>query len=236
MGTSTEYSANHDMAVHNEMSYNPHPPSKIAFFCETPPAPGTGRTPIASSEEILRKLPADMVNRFKSTGLRYIVNASSKGKGPGVPWQTMYESSDPAEVDSVCRDMKVKTKWNEDGSLTTYRSASAVRNHPVSDVEVWFNHSHLFHPTDLPVSTQKALNRVHSTYEKYPKYCLFDDGTEIPSQYLNEIRKVQKECSMSWDWQAGDLLLLDNYLMCHGRSSFDSKSQPKRRVLASMLF
>jgi malonyl CoA-acyl carrier protein transacylase/acyl carrier protein/thioesterase domain-containing protein len=32
--TSTEYPAHLDMALHNEMSYNPQPPAKIAFFCE----------------------------------------------------------------------------------------------------------------------------------------------------------------------------------------------------------
>ena len=72
------------MALHNEMSYNPAPPSKIAFFCEVAPEPGTGRTALASSEEILCRIPEHVVKAFKEKGLMYIVNAPSEGKGHGV--------------------------------------------------------------------------------------------------------------------------------------------------------
>mmetsp|Transcript_33710 Transcript_33710/g.41470 ORF Transcript_33710/g.41470 Transcript_33710/m.41470 type:complete len:395 (-) Transcript_33710:44-1228(-) len=234
--TSTEYSAKYDMALHNEMSYNREPPSKIAFFCENAPPKGSGRTPIASSEEILKKLPRNIVSEYKRRGVRYIVNAPSKDKGPGVPWETMYETNDKRKVDECCREMGIKTRWNANGSLTTFRNAPATRCHPVTKREVWFNHSHLFHPTDLPPKTQEALRRLHKSRDYYPKYCMYGDGEEIPTDFLEKIRKTQNECTMSWDWQNGDLLLLDNFVLCHGRTAYNSEDKPKRRILASMLF
>jgi len=234
--TSTEYSSKYNMALHNEMSYNKDPPSKIAFFCETAPPSGTGRTPLASSEEILKKLPDSLVAEYKKKGLSYIVNSPSKGKGPGVPWQTMYETTSKAEVDACCNEMNIQTRWNADGSLTTFRNAPSTRKHPQTGREIWFNHSHLFHPTDLPVKTQEALKRIHKTRDRFPKYSMFANGEEIPSKHLDKIRETQKECSMSWDWHKGDLLLLDNFVLCHGRTAYDSSIMPKRRILASMLF
>ena len=224
------------MALHNEMSYNPSPPSKIAFFCEVTPEKGTGRTPLASSEEILTRVPAEVRKIYKEKGLMYIVNAPSEGKGPGVSWQRMYETEDRNEVDRVCASMGIETKWRDDGSLCTYRTATSTRTHPVTGREVWFNHSHLFHTSDLPPKTQAALDRIYPSKEHFPKNCMFADGSEIPKEYLDSVRKAQADSTMSWDWQKGDLMLLDNFVLCHGRNKYSPTRKQKRRILASMLF
>jgi hypothetical protein len=101
-------------------------------------------------------------------------------------------------------------------------------------VEVWFNHAHLFHPSDLPLKTQIALKSICSSVDDYPKYCCFSSGEEIPLEFLNEIRRAQRECTLQWDWVKGDVMILDNYLLSHGRSKFNQED--KRRILASLLF
>jgi len=67
------------MALHNEMSYNPFPPRRIAFFCQSAPAPGTGQTPLGCSAEILRAMEPELVKRFSRDGLKYIVNSPTRG-------------------------------------------------------------------------------------------------------------------------------------------------------------
>ena len=55
-------------------------------------------------------------------------------------------------------------------------------------------------------------------------------------EYLDSVRKAQAESTVTWDWRKGDLVLLDNFALCHGRTKYDPDRMPKRRVLASMLF
>lgn len=86
----------------------------------------------------------------------------------------------------------------------------------------------MFHPSDLPPSTQIVLGSLYPSPNLYPKYASFGNGQEIPSKYLDEIRNVQEKCKISWDWMKGDLMLLDNYLICHGRTKFDKDDKGKQ--------
>jgi hypothetical protein len=168
--------------------------------------------------------------------LQILINFCNFIGRAGVAWQRMYESDNKGEVDTLCGSMGIQTKWRDDGSLCTFRTASATRTHPVTGREVWFNHSHLFHTSDLPERTQAALSSIYPSSDYYPKNCLFADGSEIPLEYLDSVRKAQVESTVSWDWQKGDLILLENFVLCHGRSKYSPTALPKRRVLASMLF
>lgn len=232
--TSTEYPPQYPLALHNEMSYNPNPPPYIAFFCETPPARG-GETPIASSREILARMPGHVRARF-AQGIRYVVNAPSLDCGPGVPWQRMYDAETRDEVEATCRGLGVSCEWRPSGALRTVRTAPATRRHPRHGVEVWFNHAHLFHPSDLPEDIRRALPSMYASPMDYPKNAFFADGSEIDPGDLAEVRRVLSECEVEFPYQRGDYLILDNYLLCHGRRPFDADVQPRRRILASLLF
>jgi len=68
----------------------------------------------------------------------------------------MYRTDHKAEVERLCSELNVAFRWNADGGLTTLRSATATRQHPDTKEELWFNHAHLFHPSDLPESTYQV--------------------------------------------------------------------------------
>ena len=72
-----------------------------------------------------------------------------------------------------------------------------TRFNKVTRQELWFNHAHLFHPSDLPVGTQDALRRMYGdAVELYPKHCTFSDGSPIPVKYLAAVRRAQQESSV----------------------------------------
>lgn len=146
----------------------------------------------------------------------------------------MYQTEDRVEVEKLCEAMDITCVWKPDGSLMTSRKSSATRKHPVTGKELWCNHAHLFHPTDLPERTQATLTRVCTTPYDYPKNCLYADGSEIDPSDLAHIRSVLSSCQILFEWRKGDLLLLDNFNMCHGRKPFKIGTQ--RRILASLLF
>ena len=50
--TSTDAPASSDIALHNEMSFDPRWPSKVMFYCEQAPGSG-GETPLADSRAVL---------------------------------------------------------------------------------------------------------------------------------------------------------------------------------------
>jgi hypothetical protein len=66
--------------------------------------------------------------------------------------------------------------------------------------------------------------------DRLPRQTLFGDGSPIPDAMLDEIRSVYRESLLAFDWQAADLLMLDNLLMSHGRAPFAGA----RRVLVAM--
>jgi len=47
---------------------------------------------------------------------------------------------------------------------------------------------------------------------------------------LDEVRQTVREEMRLFSWQRGDLLMVDNMLVCHGRRPFT----PPRKILVSM--
>ena len=53
----------------------------------------------------------------------------------------------------------------------------------------------------------------------------------IPEADLDAVRAAIRAEMILFDWQRGDLLVVDNYLMAHGRRPY----RGRRRILASLL-
>ena len=119
--TSTEYPSRYDMSPHNELSYSPLSPSHISFFCLTPPNSGCGgQTPLMSSRDILHRIPAEILDKWKEKGLKYYWNLSSRGKGAGKSWQETYGTEDPNYVEKYLQDQNFQFEWRGD-TLRTAR-------------------------------------------------------------------------------------------------------------------
>jgi hypothetical protein len=84
---------------------------------------------------------------------------------------------------------------------------------------VWFNQAHLFHVSSLEDDVREAL--LEATNEAdLPRNVYFGDGGAIDPALLAEIRAAFDEETVSFPWQAGDVLALDNMLVAHGRAPF----------------
>ena len=58
----------------------------------------------------------------------------------------------------------------------------------------------------------------------------FADGSPIPAEHVTQIRDRGLSEAVNVDWRTGDLLLIDNVAVGHGRRSFTGP----RRILVAM--
>lgn len=224
--SSTEYPASQWIDQHNEQSYTLKWPGSIGFYCEIAAEQG-GATPVADSRLVHARLDPALRARFAEHGVMYVRNY---GNGLDLPWQQVFGSEDRAEVERYCDANRIAYEWLEDGeALRTRQICQATLVHPATGETVWFNQAHLFHVTNLPEGVREAMLEVVEP-DRLPRNTYFGDGTPIDDAILDEVRGVYRDTMLSFPWQAGDVLLLDNLLMSHGRAPFAGK----RRVLVAM--
>jgi hypothetical protein len=221
--TSTDYPPNYRIFLHNEQSYNLVFPLRIAFFCVTPAETG-GETPIADCRKVYQRLDPKTRERFLEKGYLYVRNF---GGGLGLSWQETFRTEDKAVVEQYCRNNGIDFEWKEDGRLRTRQLRSAAGRHPRSGDLSWFNHLTFFHVTTLAPDLRDSMLSNHSQ-EDLPNNTYYGDGTPIDPHVLEELRAAYEAETSSFSWEKGDLLLLDNMLVAHGRSAF---SGPRKIVV-----
>ncbi len=223
---STDYPSHLDIPLHNEMSYAKSWPRKVLFYCRCPPQQG-GETPLANSHEVLQSLAEDLVTRFRERGVSYLQNLHG-GWGLGKSWQAVFETDDRAAVEAFCREEAIDFRWTEQGMVTEARRPALI-THPLSGVEVWFNQAHLWHVSSRGEKESAALLRVCDE-RHLPRNALHGDGSLIDSGDLAAIRQAYAARQIAFPWRRGDVLVLDNVLVAHGRKSFEGE----REILVAM--
>jgi alpha-ketoglutarate-dependent taurine dioxygenase len=224
--TSTEYPAELTISMHNELSYSGQWPARLLFYCEQAPATG-GATPIVDGERWLASLDPEVRDAF-TAGLRYTQNLHD-GFGFGRSWPDTFETADRAHVEKVLRAQDCEWEWKPDGGLRILQMRSATTRHPVTGTEVWFNQADQWHLSTLDAETAAALREMLAP-EDMPQSVTFADGSPIPDEYITQIRTRGLDEAVDVDWRAGDLLLIDNVLVGHGRRPFTGS----RKVLVAM--
>jgi alpha-ketoglutarate-dependent taurine dioxygenase len=215
--TSTEYPADQVIPHHNELSYSQAWPMRIFFHCVTPPESG-GETPLADSRRVYERLDPSVRERFVSRGVLYV---RSFGDGVGLPWQTVFRTSKRGEVEAYCRARGMDFEWRDGGRLKTRHARPAIARHPGTGETVWFNQANVHHPSSLPPALREALLAVAADPD-FPMdvTACYGDGTPIPDEDLAAVRRAYEEETVLFPWRQGDVLVVDNMLVAHGRSAY----------------
>jgi alpha-ketoglutarate-dependent taurine dioxygenase len=223
--TSTEFPADQHIPMHHEMSYAHNWPTKIWFYCAQPPA-DRGRTPVADDRKVLDRIDPAIRRRFIDKKVMYVRNY---GEGVDLPWQEAFQTDDPAMVEEYCRRARMTFEWKDRNRLRTRTIRPATVQHPKTGDTIWFNHAHMFHVSNLQPSVREAL-LAEFREDELPRNAFYGDGSPIESSVLEEIRGVYEEVALRFDWQQGDILMLDNFLSSHGREPFTGP----RKILVAM--
>lgn len=206
---------------YNELSCTHAWPARIALFCHTAPATG-GATMVVDGAHWLASLTVDLRERF-SPGIRY-VRYLHDGSGLGMSWQNAFATTRREEVEVFLDGTGTEWCWSADGGIQVSRTCPAVVPHPVTGTDVWFNQSHRWHPSGC--GPGDILSRTLSV-ERLPWNVTFADGSPISRQEVAQICESGAVATRDIPWGRGDLLLLDNVALAHGRRPFTGT----RRVL-----
>jgi alpha-ketoglutarate-dependent taurine dioxygenase len=218
--TSTHYPAHQTIALHNEMSYSRQWPMIIGFFCLQPAGEG-GETPLADSRRVFAQIDPEIRKEFISKQVMYVRNYDDDALD--LSWREVFQTNSRAEVENYCLKAGMKVEWNGDKQLRTSQVCQAVIEHPLTGEMVWFNQAHLFHVSSLEQDVRILLQSTSGGNE--PRNAFFGDGSEIGEAVLNHIRSVYEKEMVTFPWQRGDVLILDNILKAHGRKPYRGPRQ-----------
>jgi len=223
--TSTEYLADRPIPLHNENAYSRTWPMKIAFYCVQPASQG-GETPIADSHRVFTEIDPTIRERFRQKKVMYVRNYR---RGLDLPWQNVFQTEDKSVVENYCHEAGIEFEWKKGDELRTCQICQAIATHPQTGTTVWFNQVHAFHVSSLDPAFHQSLLESFGEAE-LPRNAYYGDGTSIEDAVIDEIRRIYQQESVPFAWQAGDVLLLDNMLVAHGRTPF----RGARQVLVGM--
>jgi alpha-ketoglutarate-dependent taurine dioxygenase len=223
--TSTSYPSDRRIELHNEGTYWRQWPRKLYFACDVAAQTG-GETPLANVARVLDRLSPETVARFQTRGFTLVRRFND---GFGLPWQEVFQTEDRAEVEAFCAANDIALEWGEDGRLATRQTRPAIRIDPASGTPVWFNHAAFFH-TDVYAGPDRDAIEAELGAGRMPYATTYGDGSEIALETVQEILAAYHAEERRFPWRAGDILLVDNMSVAHGRQPYTGD----RRILVAM--
>jgi len=217
---STPYPPDQMILYHNESSHLPVFNKKISFFCVTPAKQG-GCSPIFDTREALREVPQDIVERFREKGLMYVRNFS---RGVDPTWEEFFRTTDRAKVEEKLRDAGSDFEWKADGGLRVINRTRGTVKHPDTKEELFFNQVQIHHIYCVDEETREGLRALFDE-EDLPRNVYYGDGTPITDEEMEAIGQAFERIAVRFQWQKGDMAMLDNMLTTHARDSFEGPRQ-----------
>jgi hypothetical protein len=224
--TSTEFPAEYDISMHNELSYAHTWPSRLLFFC-VQPAEGGGATPLIHGGLWLEEVGQEIRDAVRD-GVHYRQYLHG-GLGLGKSWQETFETADRGAVEEFLASSEAAWEWTRSGGLKVSQVRPATVRHPVTGEEVWFSQLDQWHAASLGEETMRELMAILPE-DELPQSVAFADGSAIPAHYALHVRRTGLELAVDVAWQRGDVLLIDNVAVGHGRRAFTGG----RKVLVAM--
>ncbi len=222
--TANEAPPTTEIFLHHEMAQTPLYPAKLFFYCEIAPGSG-GATPLCRSDWVLEKLteqsPA-FVARLEAEGVRYtnvMPGSDDAGSGQGRSWRSTLSVGNEAAAEARLQELGYSWEWLEDGSLRVTTAALPAMRTLADGRKTFFN------------QLIAAFRGWADSRNDPNKAITFGGGEPITPEDMAPAIALADEFTHDLAWQAGDVALIDNFAVMHGRRPFEGQ----RRVLASLI-
>ncbi len=218
--SASSWPASQPMHMHHELSYASKVPSLMLFACLVAPA-AKGATTVADGSAVLESLPGDLVEHFERAGWLLVRNYGGEF-APSVA--DAFGTDDRRAVERYCRANAIRFEWQEDGTLRTWQHRSAVVCHPSTRRRCWFNQAAFLSEWTLAPELREHLVETRGE-DGLPFATRFGDGEPIGPDVVQAVNEAYDAHTVREEWQAGDLLLVDNIRTAHGREPFDGRRE-----------
>jgi hypothetical protein len=214
------------ICLHQEMAYLQSYPPRLAFFARKPAESG-GETIIGSMREFTRRLPAGIRDRLERLGVRGVRNYAPAGAGKGeladlrygVAWDESFGTADKAEVERLCAERGLEPIWRDDGGLIVVTQLDPFAVHPITGERFYRS---IIHTSNIDTVTGKLTHKMEGAYATG---YTFGDGTAMTIEEGQSLHDVLNDITMCWEWQGGDLMIVDNLQVAHGRNRFQGERE-----------
>ncbi len=197
----------HGLPLHGEFYFqDTEPPQLFWFYCQKPSLTG-GHTNVCDGQQLFASLPPDVQGIFLNRSLVY-----TRFHTPST-WRELYRVETPEELDAFLTQQNKMVMWEADQSVWVHFEAPAVRLR--DGVPVFIN-------SFLPF----ALRQIH-TPDQTRARVTFADGYPLGPELVEQVRSCAESLTRFVEWEQGDIALLDNTRMMHGRRELLPEEQRK---------
>jgi len=223
--TANEAPPDVEIFLHHEMAQTPVSPEKL-FFCCLSAAETGGATPLCRSDLLyaaFKERYPKWAEKFKSLGLKYRIQMPAEEdfrSGQGRSWCSTLSVDTAAEAEEKLRALGYTWQWQEDESLvTTTPVLPAVKQLPDGS-DSFYNQV---------IAAHKGWKRVGSNFDEA---LTFGNNEPIPEEMLVALSEIAAEFTIPLEWQDGDVALVDNHRVMHGRNPYSGSR--KRQVVVCL--
>jgi hypothetical protein len=224
--------------LHQEMSYLPRWPARLAFFSMVPAETG-GATIIGDMRRFTELVQGPFFDTVRDKGIRYVRNFRSPEWSTGNatadkyhrPWTEAFDTTDPATAERDITAMGMQFEW-EGESLTVTNVSPGIITHPDTGDELWFNQLagmaetvESIGPERMEVNAQVYADRPR------PLHCEYGDGSPIDSGDIVALYPKLREVTVGFPWQHGDVMVIDNLNTAHGREPYTGRRDTQVALL-----
>jgi alpha-ketoglutarate-dependent taurine dioxygenase len=199
------------LALHSDRDYTRSHPPIIWFYCVTPAAK-EGETTICDGVQVCEQFQDSTRQFLKENRIKYVRRYRAD------EWQLLFQVKDLDEMQTYCDNNSLKLIVNPDGSVVTEYAKFAIVKPRWSDQDAFVNSILLVQWQEDEVTGDRSVVRM-------------EDGSPIPAEIIAEIRAVTDHLTHNIQWNPGEMCMIDNTRMLHGRNGF---LDPHREVYIRM--
>lgn len=185
---------NNEVRIHGEMYYQKMIPQMLWFYCHQP-ASSDGETIICDGKRFYNALNDSLKELFRYKKLRYVSKMDKSA------WIKRYKTDNLSDLKRICESNDVQLYINEDQSIETHFTCPIV--HPSRSREYLV-----------------FINSLLPAKSMYPDSVTFDDGSDIDEDIMLQLNDIAEKLIVEICWEKGDILMIDNTRIMHGRRAF----------------
>ncbi|MEP6870052.1 MAG: TauD/TfdA family dioxygenase [Novosphingobium sp.] len=224
----TQRTGDQTIYIHQEMFYVRDYPPRIAFFARKVAEKG-GETLIADMAKVTRNLPLPIRKKLEEQGVLVIRNFAAPTQSKVETrlmdrrgWDFAFYTDSQAEVDEVCRHRGMEPHWHDDGSLTVFSRLPAFVVHPATGKEFYRTALHTNARTKADREKNEEAKQLLAS-QKIPSAMVLGNGEPLSPEEELALAEVVDDATIYWKWQQGDVMIVDNLQIGHGRNPFEGE-------------